>query len=211
MFKHARVFFWILLVLSLLTTGSPLAAQDIRLGVLAKRGVAKAQQKWGPTADYLSKKLSSKCVLIPLKFVEIEPALKNGDIDFLLANSAFFAKFEEKYRLKAITTMINRKQNAALDKFGGVLFSLKDSPVNDVGDIRGKTVYVRQIFILWRGSDGLAPADRSGHRSEAGLRFVYRRWNARQRRYGSQSAQSRCGYGAFGHPSSGWPPKAKSR
>jgi len=114
------------------------AQQDIRFGVLAKRGVAKAQEKWGPTADYLGKRLKTRCVLVPLKFVEIEPALKNKEIDFLLANSAFYARFKEKYGLKAISTMINRKKEIALKEFGGVLFVRSDSSINTIKDISGK-------------------------------------------------------------------------
>lgn len=114
------------------------AQQDIRFGVLAKRGVAKAQQQWGPTTDYLSKKLDINCVLVPLKFVEIEPALKNGEIHFLLANSAFYARFKDQYRLKAITTMINRKKDIALKEFGGVVFVRKNSPIKNIKDIRDK-------------------------------------------------------------------------
>jgi ABC-type phosphate/phosphonate transport system substrate-binding protein len=114
------------------------AQQDIRLGVLAKRGVAKAQEKWGPTATYLGEKLKTRCVLVPLKFVEIEPALRNKKIDFLLANSAFYARFKEKYGLKAISTMINRKKNIALKQFGGVLFVRNDSSIKTIQDIKGK-------------------------------------------------------------------------
>jgi len=114
------------------------AQQNIRIGVLAKRGVAKAQAQWGPTADYLSKRLGTQCVLVPLKFVEIEPALKEREIDFLLANSAFYARFQEKHNLKAVSTMINRKKGIALKEFGGVIFVRKDSPVRKIKDIRGK-------------------------------------------------------------------------
>ena len=113
-------------------------AQEIRFGVLAKRGVEKAHQQWGPTAEYLSKKLDVNCVLVPLKFVEIEPALKNGQIHFLLANSAFYARFQDKYNLKAITTMINRKKEIALKEFGGVIFVRKDSPIENIRDMKGK-------------------------------------------------------------------------
>jgi two-component system, LuxR family, sensor histidine kinase TtrS len=114
------------------------AKQTIKFGVLAKRGVAKAQAQWGPTADYLSKKLHTDCVLVPLKFVEIEPALKNGEINFLLANSAFYARFKDKYHLNAICTMINRKKSIALNEFGGVLFTRNDSSIRSVNNIKGK-------------------------------------------------------------------------
>ena len=133
-----RIIVLFAIVFLFLWTVPSMAAEGVRLGVLAKRGPEKARQQWGPTADYLSKKLGTACELVPLKFVEIEPALKNKEINFLLANSAFFARFEKKYGLKAISTMINRKQDIALDQFGGVLFTRSDNPINSIADVRGK-------------------------------------------------------------------------
>jgi phosphate/phosphite/phosphonate ABC transporter binding protein len=114
------------------------AAPPVKIGVLAKRGAQKAMQQWQATGDYLSKRLSREVRIVPLKFIEIEPALKNKTIDFLLANSAFYARFQEKYNLKAISTMVNKKGIFALDKFGGVIFVRKDSRIHDLQDIRGK-------------------------------------------------------------------------
>lgn len=114
------------------------AESTVYIGVLAKRGSAKAFQQWGPTADYLSKRLKRDIKILPLKFTEIESALQTNKIDFLLANSAFYARFEEKYGLKAILTMSNRRGIVALAEFGGVIFARKNSRVNELKDIKGK-------------------------------------------------------------------------
>ena len=128
------------LVFAALCLIQPAAAQSpaVHIGVLAKRGADKAIEQWGPTAEYLSSRLKQEFKIVPLKFTEIEPALKNRRIDFLLANSAFYARFEEKYGLNAILTMSNRKSIVALDKFGGLIFTRKNSKVNDLKDIKGK-------------------------------------------------------------------------
>jgi two-component system sensor histidine kinase TtrS len=128
------------LSLTLLLTWTDFSAADppIRFGVLAKRGQEITMQTWKETGDYLTQKLKRDVTIVPLKFVDIEPALQNKTIDFLLANSAFYARFEQKYNLRAITTMVNKKGIYALDKFGGVLFVRKDSSINDVQDMRGK-------------------------------------------------------------------------
>jgi two-component system sensor histidine kinase TtrS len=114
------------------------AEPPVKIGVLAKRGPQKAMQQWQATGDYLSKRLHRQVEIVPLAFIEIEPALQNNSINFLLANSAFYARFQEKYQLKAICTMVNKKGIFALDKFGGVIFVRKDSKINDLQDIRGK-------------------------------------------------------------------------
>jgi phosphate/phosphite/phosphonate ABC transporter binding protein len=114
------------------------AESTVFIGVLAKRGAGKAFQQWGPTAEYLSKRLKRDIKILPLKFTEIEPALKSNKIDFLLANSAFYARLEEKYGLKAILTMANRRGIVALDEFGGVIFARKNRNIKELKDIKGK-------------------------------------------------------------------------
>lgn len=114
------------------------AEPPVKIGVLAKRGPQKAMQQWQATGAHLSKRLHRKVQIVPLKFVDIEPALQNKTIDFLLANSAFYARFQEKYNLKAISTMVNKKGIFALDKFGGVVFVRKNSRIYDLEDIHGK-------------------------------------------------------------------------
>lgn len=127
------------LVFVILCFIQPAAAETtVHIGVLAKRGAQKAIEKWQPTAEYLSKRLRREVVVVPLKFVEIEPALKNNRIDFLLANSAFYARFEKKYNLKALMTMVNNKNDTAMYQFGGVIFTRKNSRIKKLQDIKGK-------------------------------------------------------------------------
>jgi two-component system, LuxR family, sensor histidine kinase TtrS len=132
----------LIIVLSLMLfvcwANGAIAEPAVKIGVLAKRGAQKAMQQWGATGDYLSKRLHRQVEIVPLKFVEIEPALKNKAINFLLANSAFYARFQEQYQLKAICTMVNKKGIFALDKFGGVIIVRKDSRIYDLQGIRGK-------------------------------------------------------------------------
>ena len=125
-------------ILFLLVNGQAAAETSVKIGVLAKRGTFKAMDKWGPTAQYLTKAVKRPFEIVPLKFTEIESALKSNRIDFLLANPAFFARFEKKYNLMAINTMLNRRLSNALDKFGGVVFTRKDSKIKKLRDIRGK-------------------------------------------------------------------------
>lgn len=127
------------LVFALLLSVQPVTAEPpVHIGVLAKRGAEKAYEQWGPTAEYLSKRLKRQFTVVPLKFTEIEPALQSRKIDFLLANSAFYARFEKAYKLQAIVTMNNRRNIAALDRFGGVIFTRKNSRIDTLRDIRGK-------------------------------------------------------------------------
>ncbi len=128
----------IVLALILTVASFAIAESPVNIGVLAKRGTEQTMNEWGELGNYLTQKLGRDVRIVPLKFIEIEPTLQNKSINFLLANSAFYARFQEKYNLKAISTMVNKKGIFALDKFGGVLFVRKDSKIKELQDIRGK-------------------------------------------------------------------------
>lgn len=129
----------ITMALLILCWANIVAAQPpVRIGVLAKRGAQKTMEKWQATGQYLSKRLKKEVRIVPIGFDEVEPSLRNKTIDFLLANSAFYARFQDEYNLKAIATMVNKKGIYAMDKFGGVVFVRKDSNIEKLNDIRGK-------------------------------------------------------------------------
>lgn len=111
---------------------------SVKIGVLAKRGAPKAMKKWGATGAYLSKVLGQKVTILPLKFTAIEPAVKNGMIDFILANSAFYVVMEKQFGVKAVATLINSRKGKALKTFGGVILVKKDSPIKTIADMKGK-------------------------------------------------------------------------
>jgi ABC-type phosphate/phosphonate transport system substrate-binding protein len=138
--RRASFFFLIVfaLVAGFQTFAQDAAAADFRIGVLAKRGSAKALEQWGPTAQLLTQKVKKSFVIVPLKFTEIEPALKNREIDYLLANSAFYATYQAPYNLRAILTMVNRRGKVARKEFGGVIFTRNDSGINNLDALKGK-------------------------------------------------------------------------
>lgn len=111
---------------------------EVKIGVLAKRGAARAMAKWEQTGIYLTKALGEQVIIIPLKFTLIETMVKTGRIDFLLANSSLFVEMKKKYEARAIATMVNDLDNNPLSQFGGVIFSRKNSGITELKDIRQK-------------------------------------------------------------------------
>ena len=70
----------------------------VKIGVLAKRGSERCLQKWSPTAEYLSARISDKTfVIIPIDFEHIYSSVGKGDVDFILANSSFYVELEHYY------------------------------------------------------------------------------------------------------------------
>ena len=111
---------------------------EYKIGILAKRGAQKTYERWNSTAEYLTKRVGKKFTIMPLKFVEIDQAVKTGRIDFLVANSAFYVVMREKYGVKAIATLMNAKKGLATYEFGGVVFVRRDSSIKTLSDIKGK-------------------------------------------------------------------------
>ena len=121
--------------------GTAQAAENYKIGVLAKNGPVKALQMWGATAEYLNAKLPGKTFEItPLDFKDVFPAVQEGRVSFFLVNSSMFVSAQRDYGASAIATMTNSRQGKALSAFGGVIFTAADNDaINDLADLRGKT------------------------------------------------------------------------
>jgi len=127
---------------------------QIKIGVLAKRGIVRCMEKWTPTAKYLTTKIPGKTfVIIPvdsdgiLSFVEFEK------IDFVLANPSIYVELENGYGVNRIATLENRRIGQVVTKSGGLIFCRayrKD--IQTLNDIKGKTfMAARQTsFGGWR-------------------------------------------------------------
>jgi len=129
----------LLTVCGLLITVALAQAGEIKIGVLAKNGPAKALKKWQATGDYLTGKLGTQVTIVPLDFDKVFPAVEHGDVQFFLVNSSMFVTAKVKYGASAISTMINSRQGKALKSFGGVIFtSAYNDDINSLADLKGK-------------------------------------------------------------------------
>lgn len=125
---------WILCLLLILLgwTGlfppQALAVAEVRIGLLAKRGLAIDVKLWTATADYLTTHLPEyRFRIVPLDFTEIHDAVGEAKIDFVLANSAFYVELEKLYGVSRIATLINRNlPGQQTTTFGGVIFCRAD-------------------------------------------------------------------------------------
>ena len=118
------------------------AQAEIKIGVMSLRGAPKVMEEWTATGEYLTDKMGEPVTIMPLQFDTIEPMLKNGKIDFLLANSAFFVEVEKLHGAKAVAMQINSAGGRPVKEFGGVIFVRKDSPINNLADLKGKKFMV---------------------------------------------------------------------
>lgn len=135
-------FFWLLLL--------PAAthAETLILGVLAHRPKPEVITRWQPLADYLSDAIHGKHFrLLVLTFSEMNAALQNHELDFLLNNPAHYIELRKSYGLSgALATLteeggLTEEENIPLNVFGGVIFTLNSRmDISQIGDLNGKRI-----------------------------------------------------------------------
>ena len=125
--------------------GAVLAAEkieeQIRIGVLAKRGSERCLERWGSTADYLSMQIPGRSFsIVPLGFDEIHKAVEFGEVEFVLANSSFYVDLEIRFGAKRIATLQNLHADGTAHKvFASVIFCKADrEEIRNVQDLKGK-------------------------------------------------------------------------
>ena len=110
-------------------------AEQLKIGVLAKRGAEMAHQKWDATAVYLTNHLKDQeFIITPLDFEDIQLAVVQNRIDFLLANPSIYVEMEVKYGVSRLVTLKNKGPVEAHTAFGGVIITKKDR--NDIDTIK---------------------------------------------------------------------------
>ncbi len=112
---------------------------DISIGVLYKRSPTQCLKQWQPLADYLNSTIKEvNFIIVPFGFQEIEEAVAENSIDFIVSNPAIYVNLEAKYQVTRITTMENMLLGNRSSKFGGVLFSRRDrKDIRDAIDLKG--------------------------------------------------------------------------
>ena len=130
-----------LLFIFLMGTAAWCNTTVVKIGVLAKRGPEVCLKKWGPTAEYLSKRIpDKKFVIVPIDFEKIYSFVEKGKVDFILANSSFYVELEHWYGANRIATLKNLRTEGAYTEFAGVILCKANrADLRQLTDIKGKT------------------------------------------------------------------------
>ncbi len=129
-------------------------SRAIRIGVLAKRGGKRCLQKWEPTAKYLTKVIPAYSFrIVPLGYDDLSSTVSRGDVDFVLANSAFYVQLEVLYGVSRMATLKNLHPSGPSTVYGGVIFcKASREDIKSFGDLKGKTFMSvdEDAFASWR-------------------------------------------------------------
>ena len=98
-------------------------------------------KKWNPTIEYLNEKIPNHTFkLLPIRPNEVQKIknlLNDEKIDFLITQPAIFSELKYTNGVNRVLTMTNR---FGMNKFGSVLITHKDSSIENILDIKGKSV-----------------------------------------------------------------------
>ncbi len=122
--------------LCLLTTAIP-AIADITMGVFPRRPVAKTHKLFKPLAEKLSKELGEPVKLVVAKdFKAFWKGVKNRQYDLVHYNQYHYLLSHKNQGYKVIAV----NEEFGSNRIAGALSVRKDSGINSVADLKGKTI-----------------------------------------------------------------------
>jgi two-component system sensor histidine kinase/response regulator len=138
---RSRRCFWVVLGCILLAASSGRSQlQEVRIGVLAKRGAQRCMEIWSPTAHYLDRAVAGcHFTVVPLDYSQVYPAVARDQVDFIISNPSFYAQLETWYGVNRIATLKNRINGKTVTVYGGVIFCRADrKDIGVLSDLAGK-------------------------------------------------------------------------
>lgn len=125
------------MVFNLVAYSLAAAQAVVKVGVLANSGTSRCLEQWSPTIQYLNQDiLGHTFSLACLEFGEVGQAVRQGRVDFLLANPAITAEMAG-LGLSPIATI---KKPGSYSVFAGVIFCRAGRPdIASLADLKGKT------------------------------------------------------------------------
>ena len=113
----------LLSLLLALACGLATAVEPLRIGIFAYRPKPIMEQRFQPLADYLGKVLGGRPVeLLALEQAEMEAALAENRLDFLMTNPSHYLVVRSRSQLASIVaTVISRDDGLEVSSLGGVI------------------------------------------------------------------------------------------
>lgn len=134
----------LLLLIALLLANAPAEAKEaIKIGVLAYRGKSQTLAQWQPMAVALKQALPEEDFVVDAyAFPELEAAVQQRQIDFILTNPGHYVLLTKKIGLSApLATLSVDQAGLPSSRFGGVIFGRATAnQINVLADIKGKTI-----------------------------------------------------------------------
>ena len=113
------------------------AFADIKLGVFPRRPADVTQKTFQPLAEQMSKELGETVqVIVPPNFKEFWKGVENKEYDIVHYNQYHYVKSNKEYGYRVIVA----NEEFGNKSIAGALIVRKDSGINSVSDLKGKTI-----------------------------------------------------------------------
>jgi diguanylate cyclase (GGDEF)-like protein/PAS domain S-box-containing protein len=119
--------------------------RTLTLGVFAFRPLPVMQERYSALGRYLSDQLPGVHIRVqPLANEDLEAALQNQQVDFVLTNPTHYIKLREHGRLSgALATMVVRQGDRGVHGIGSVIVKRKDrADIRTLQDVAGRRVAI---------------------------------------------------------------------
>lgn len=133
----------VLLLLWLAAYSGMLSAKTWYVGILAPRGVQAAQQEWQPWLNWLSTQWENETfILVPMQLADAEQMIADKRVNFVLAPQAQFLSMKTGVEMRWLATLsrMDMAQPKAAELVGSAVWVRKDSGLQDIAQLRGKTI-----------------------------------------------------------------------
>ncbi|QDF65670.1 sensor histidine kinase [Shewanella sp. SNU WT4] len=113
----------------------------LKVGVLANWGYQDAIERWQPMMAYLETQLINVDFQVhPGSFEELNHALHQGDIQFIITNPGQYLSLSQQYPLSWLATMRSRQHNGSTSAIGSAIVVRADSNYRTLYDLKDKIV-----------------------------------------------------------------------
>lgn len=114
-----------------------IALADLNMGIFPRRPAAQTAKAFQPLAEHLSQVLGEKVnLVVPKNFKEFWKGMKEQKYDIVHLNQYHYIKGRKEFGYKVIAA----NQEFGASQLSGALTVRKDSGINTVADLKGKTI-----------------------------------------------------------------------
>lgn len=142
-----------LIVTSLFIVIAHASASDVRIGVLSVRGPEDTIKYWQQIADHLNASIiEHHFVIVSYNYKDIEPAVANVNLEFVVANPAQYVELSTKYGVSRIATQISHVGKKESPYIGSVVFTKATrTDITTLSDLKGKSLVTasKTAFASW--------------------------------------------------------------
>ncbi len=123
-------------------TAGHVSATEVKIGVLTTRGIEDTLKVWQQVPEHLEADIPDyHFVIVPLKYKELDRAVANKELDFVVANPAEYIYFEKMYSVARIATYAQHCGKLETTQFGSVFFTKATrTDIQSLSDLKGKSL-----------------------------------------------------------------------